>query len=304
MTMKAKGPILPPQLFIINFMKLFSLKRFSFVLIILLVSSFSVWAASGEYIYRQRVNWVKLSEANQKDLPPGELTHPYTSITVEQMEAMLLSVKISQKYVLKKEVDTSDVFSTWEAHKYAPMIVEALAKATPDQVVNFSIVHKRPFFILRNDRLSMANVFVASDGLHIQFSKIFAQLSGDYEASAHMEKALRDAKTLRVSLAAQAGQVLSYTSPTELILDPNYDFVAHVQKEQNEQEASDEQEMKGAEKKEKKSATKKEETSVASVPSEGESATDRLKQLEDLKRQKLITDQEYTTLRQKILSDL
>lgn len=286
------------------------MKKLFLTLFLVLCPASSLLASSNDTLYRQRVNWVKLSEISPKNLPEGELRHPYTSLTTDQVEAMLLSIKIDKKYVLKKKVDTIDLFSIWEAHKYAPMIVEALAKATPDQVVNFSIVHKRPFFILRNDRLTMANVFVAGDGIHFQFIKIFAQLTGDYEASAHMDKAIREAKGLRVTLGAQPGQILSYDSPMELILDSSYDFVAHVQKEQNEEAALDQKEMKGSDKTEKKSAVKEPLPVSPSAPeassSEGQSqnAADRLKQLEELKRQKLITEQEYQTLRKKILSDL
>jgi hypothetical protein len=71
----------------------------------------------------------------------------------------------------------------------APLFVEALSKVTNDQVVNFSVVHKRPTFIIRNDRLTLGNIFVASDGIHFQFTKLFAVLEGDYEASAEINKA-------------------------------------------------------------------------------------------------------------------
>lgn len=278
--------------------------------VLFFLASTDLMASSGDYIYRQRINWVKLQDASSKEFSAGELKHPSTSITTTQMEAMLLSIKISKKYVLSKQVDAVDVFSEWEAHKYAPMIVEALAKATPDQTVNFSIVHKRPFFILRNDRLSMANVFVASDGVHFQFIKIFAQLNGDYEASAHMDKAIRDAKSLRITLEAHAGQVLSYDSPTELTMDPGHDFVTGVKKEQAEEAAEDQENMKG--KKSRVNHPSKKTADIASppsvspavVPEVAGTVSERLKQLEDIKHQKLITEQEYTTLRQKILSNL
>lgn len=259
------------------------MKRISLVLLIIILgfySSAQVWGDS-PYIYRQRVNWVKIDKASPKEFPLHDLKHPYTALTPEQMEAMLFSIKISKRYTLKKEIDSVDVFSSWEARKYAPYLVEALAKAEPEQVVSFSIVHKRPFFILRNDRLTMGNLFVASDGIHFQFTKLFAKLEGDYEASGHMDKAVRNAKTMRVTLEAQAGQQLSYASATEVILDPNYNFLAQVEQYKAEEKAQESKEMKGS-----------------------GAIEERLGRLEDLKKQKLITEKEYQDLRKKILSEI
>ncbi|MBI2338847.1 MAG: SHOCT domain-containing protein [Deltaproteobacteria bacterium] len=271
--------------------------------------------ADAEYIYRQRINWVKLDRASPKDVPLGSLKHPYTGLTVEQMEGMLLSVKISKRFLLKKEIDSADVFNSYEAKKYAPFIVEALAKATPDQVAHFSIIHKRPFFILRNDRLTMGNVWAADDGIHFQFQKLFAKITGDYEASAQMDKAIRNAKSLRVTLEAGEGQQLSYASATEIILDPGYDFVAQAYREQEEDRLAEEEEMKG--KKAKKEAKKKKEESqdLSPAPTASRAAKNapssasgdvaaRLRRLDALKKEKLITEQEYQQKRKEILSEI
>ena len=135
--------------------------------------------SQSNYLYRQRLNWVKISKANPKEVPLGSLKHPYQALSVEQMEAMLLSVKLSKKHLLKHELSTLDVFNSWEARRIAVYIVDALAKVDADHVVNFSVIHKRPVFILRNDRLSVGDVWAAEDGLHIQFEKLFAKIEGD-----------------------------------------------------------------------------------------------------------------------------
>ncbi len=272
-----------------------------------------VWGGS-DYIYRQRVNWVKLEKADSAKVSFGDIQHPSTSISTEQMEAMLLSIKISKKHLLKKEIDTVDVFNSWEARKFAPLLVEGLAKAAPEEVVNFAIVHKRPLFILRNDRLTVGNVFVASDGLHFQFTKLFAKLDGDYEASANRDKALRRAKTMRVNLEAHEGQMLSYTSATEIILNPTYDFIKNVQVEQAQREAEEAEAMKAKSerkksKEEKTTAYSNADTAMTPVVKTSDSSqsgdlSDRLRRLEELKQQKLISDQEYQDLRKKILSEL
>lgn len=299
----------------------------------LLILQSTLVLADAEYVYRQRINWVKIDKASPKNVPLGSLRHPYTALTVEQMEGMLLSIKISKRFLLKKEVDSADVFNSYEARKYAPFIVEALAKASPDQTVNFSIIHKRPFFILRNDRLTMGNAWVADDGIHFQFAKLFAKMTGDYEASAQMDRAVRNAKSLRVTLEAGEGQQLSYASATEIILDPAYDFAAQAYRELEEDRLAEEEAMKGKKAKKEKKAKKKDEeepasqtpstatvssgspstsgskpsavtTSSSSSSSSSGDVASRLRRLEQLKKEKLITNQEYRQKREEILSEI
>src|SRR3990167_4508218 len=166
---------------------------FAVLLCLVLLPSFA--SAGSTFIYRNRANWVKIDKASPKKMPLGHIMHPATNIPEEQMEAMLISVKIAKRYVLKKEVYSADVFDSWEARKFASYIVQALAQADADHVVNFSIIHKRPTFILRNDYISMGNIWVSEDGVHIQFDKLFSKITGDYEASASMDKLIRGAKT-------------------------------------------------------------------------------------------------------------
>lgn len=279
---------------------------FSACFLVLIYAVTSV--AASNYIYRKRVNWVKTIKANPKDVPLGALHHPYTKITAEQMEAMLLSIKIAKKYMLKKELKTIDVFNSWEARKFAPYLVEALSKVDPDRVVHFSIVNKRPVFILRNDRLTMGNLWVAEDGVHFQFKKLFAKLTGDYESSGEMDKLIRKAKTLRVTLDAHDGQKLSYESPTEIILDPQYNFIDQVYKEREAERLAEEEYMKGKGKKKKKkskgSYQQANNSSSSSDDAQRGDAAERLRKLENLKKEKLISDQEYKTLREKILSEI
>lgn len=261
--------------------------------------------AKSKYIFRQRLNWVKIIKADPKDVPLGTLSHPYRSVTVDEMEAMLLSIKVSKRYVLKKEIKTADVFNSWEARKFAPHLVEALRKVDADQVVHFSVIHKRPIFILRADYLTMGNLWVSTDGVHFQFTKLFAKMVGDYQASANMDKAVRKAKTRRLSLEAGDGQKLSYESTTEIIMDPNYDFINQVAREQEEQRLADEEFLLGKKKGKKKTRKSKQArlSGTSEVATSGD-ITARLKRLENLKKEKLITQKEYQELRKKILSDI
>lgn len=274
--------------------------------------------ASDDYIYRQKVNWVKFTKV-PKELQATGMTHPYTAITADQMEGMLRSIKIDQRYLLKKDIETTEVFNSWEARKFAPLFVEALAKAQADQVVNFAIIHKRPLFLLQNDKLSTGNLWVSADGIHIRFSRLFAKIDGDYESSVEMDKSIRRSKTMRVSLDSGPGQKLSYNGPMEIILDPAYDFVSATRKDDQIQLKADEEELKPKDKRAKAAEDKKvkaaktaatiEEKTIPAPASNstntaGGSSAERLKKLDDLKKQKLISDKEYQELRKKILSDL
>lgn len=255
--------------------------------------------AESNYLYRQRVNWVKINKASPKEVVLGSLKHPVTGITDEEMEAMLLSIKLSKKYLLKNEAISLDVFSSWEAHKLAPYLVAGLRQADADHVVNFAVIHKRPLFILQNDHLSIADVWVADEGMHIRFSKLFAKIEGDYEASANMDKSVRKAKTMRVSLDFQPGQKLSYASPMEIILDPNFNFGAGVAADVAKDKAEEEVMLKG-----KPAPVVSKPVVVVAPAPESQDAADRLKKLDELKKKKLITDSEYQKLRNKILQEI
>lgn len=265
------------------------MKITSFLFSIFLFSSVA-FAKSEDYLFRQRLDWVKIRKASAKEVPVGNLTHPF-SVSTDQMEAMLRSIQIGKKYLLKKELRTRDVFNESEARKYAPFIAEGLSKVDPEQVVHFSLVHKRPIYFLKNDFISMGNVWVDSEGVHVSFSKLFAALKGDYEASAEMDRAVHRAKSRRVSLDAGPGQKLSYQSVIEIILDPAHDFGPAVA--QKDTAVSEEM----TKKKEKKS--KRQEEQPAKAP---EAVSERLQELDRLKKEGLVSPQEYQELRKKILS--
>lgn len=288
------------------------MKRILIAALVLFVCADSA-VAMENYIYRQKINWVKFMKV-PKEIPAADIKHPATTVNADQMEAMLRSIKISKRHLLSKEIDNLDVFNSWEAHKYAPLFVEALAKAQADQVINFAIIHKRPLFLLQNDKLSTGNLWNAADGLHIRFTRLFAKISGDYQSSGEMDKAIRRTKTTRVSLEAGAGQKLSYNGPMEIILEPSYDFISDTKREDQIQLKAEEEELKPADKREKVAEEKPKRRSTAEsktpikktepVSAETGTAAERLKKLEDLKAQKLITEKEYQELRKKVLSEI
>jgi hypothetical protein len=167
-------------------------------------------------------------------------------------------------------------------------------------------VHKRPYFILRHDYISIINIFVADNGIHFNFSKLFAKLNGDYEQASNFDEQVQKAKGIRVSLEAHKGQTI-LSDQDEVILALNYDFANDVLiANANEAVANQTKAEKKAAKKKGKTDTNT--TAVAqTTPTPTGSADNvksRLETLEQLKKDKLITDGEYQQKKSEILNSL
>lgn len=274
---------------------------FLFLTISFFVSDAPTWAMSKNYIYRSRANWVKLVKLSNKQLAGVELKHPSTGLATDQINAMLQSLHITKGAFFKKEVTSNEIFTAEEAAKYAPLLARALSQAQPNQIVNLGIVHKRPYFILRHDYISIINIFIADNGVHFNFSKLFAKLQGDYQQASNVDEYIQKAKGLRVSLEAHKGQTI-LSDQDEVILDVNYDFADDVMI------ANADEEVANQAKAEKKAAKKKGGTNtVVTQTTPTSSAGDvksRLETLEQLKKDKLITDVEYTQKKSEILNSL
>ena len=260
-----------------------------FALLILCCTVAQTGFATKYYLYRSRANWVKLVKLSNKQLAGESLQHPYNKLNPAQMEAMLLSLNLNKNSAFKKEITTSEIFSIDEAKKFAPYIIDALSQAAANQVVNVAIVHKRPKSILQNDHFSMINIFVSDDGVHFYFTKLFAKLGSDYQQASKMDEAISKAKSLRVSLAASEGQKLAFGDADELIIDPNYDFINNTHR------------LVPAETEYKPTGKK---TQVAKNTAPEADTAARLKKLDELKKQKLITDAEYAQKRKEILGGI
>src|SRR3989339_311578 len=128
--------------------------------------SASVFADSKTYVFRKRAEWVKLVKLSNKQMGGQVLLHPHTAVSVKTMTDILSGLKMNKAQGLKKGFKTNEVFSSEEAKKYAPFIGQALGQAGRNQVVNVSVVHKRPYFMVRHDYLSLINVYVKDDGIH------------------------------------------------------------------------------------------------------------------------------------------
>ncbi len=269
----------------------------SLVLAALFIQPTTAFAKS-DYIYRNRINWVKLDELSKKQLAGVELLHPSSTISEAQMHAMLLSIQMNKGAAFKNDIKTTDVFDEDEATKYAALIVQALAQAAPNEVVSVSVVNKRAAMVVRNDHLTMLNVFVTAEGVHFYFGKLFAKLDGDYMEVSKMDQTIRNAKSMRVALTAASGQRLSFGVEDELILDPNFDFVNNVAKTQMPADT------KSPQKTVAKTTTPTSATAPAVETAPTETIEERLQNLENLKQKGLISDKEYKAKKKEVLDEI
>lgn len=275
------------------------------LMLILCVFASDALALGKNYLYRSRASWVKLEKLGKKELAGQTLSHPAAHLTTATMEAMLMSLQMQKGQIFKKELNTTQVFNDLEAKKFAPYIVEALAQATPYQVVNISVIHKRPYFILRNDYVSNVSIFVTEKGVHFYFNKLFARLEGDYQQASNIDEALNNAKSIRVDLAAGPGQQLTMNDGKEIVLAAGFDFATGVAALKQQQADEDSEALKAkSERKQKKSKTDDVAVTSTTTSSSSTSIADRLRALDDLKKQKLITETEYQQKKKEILQNL
>ncbi|HCU23724.1 MAG TPA: hypothetical protein DF383_01805 [Deltaproteobacteria bacterium] len=277
---------------------------------------------AGNKIYQQpnnQASFVKLEKFKEKGVT---LNHPYT-FTEDQLKAMLESLRYGKKLILLKESKNRTLFEQEYIDKFASYLVEAFAKAKPDQAVVWSVVQKRPYVILRNDKLTIVRMWVTGSELHIDFLKVEAKLQGDYQAKTTGQRLIDEAVGVGVTLEPQQGQKFALDTTRELILDLNADWPQIAA----DLEAEDERLRQEAEarKKNKKEAT------VTSAPPDSRSgstvmgrtvevpattdippssakdqsdAQARLTELKNLKDKGLITEKDYEKKKAEILKDL
>lgn len=268
--------------------------------ILFLVFTSTSFAKNDSVIYRHRTDWVKLVDLSKKELAGNQLLHPCSSLSVPQMTAMLMSLQVNKSQIFSKGFKTSEIFTADEAQKYAPYIIEALGKANANQVVNASIVHKRNYFVLKNDYLSMINVFITDAGVHFNFAKLFAKIEGEYAQAGQIDKAIKKAKSIRVALETSQGQTL-VSDVDEIILDPSFDFG------QGPVIAPSQIAVTTPTKTKTTLPAKTAPAVVATTPTvepAGDDVKTRLEQLEELKKSKLITASEYKEKKEEILKGL
>jgi hypothetical protein len=220
------------------------------------------------------------------------------------MKALLSSIKFNKKILLLKDIENRDLFDEKNVEFLTPYLVEAFQKAKPEEAVVVSYFTRDSKLVIQNDRLTVMRAYVKSDGLHIKFTKIYAKLLGD-RTTQGAASASSQARGLRVTLELQEGQNRVAWDPEELVFDLNHFAGAAVAEKA-------EPAKKGKTKKEKQGKEIVAEEAVKPVQKKTASASDdtgdktvrdRLKELDQLKADALITDKEYQAKRKELLNN-
>lgn len=262
--------------------------KIKLVLAFLLLSSLSF---ASEYLYRGRVEYIRIEKAN-RDIAKKTLSHPYI-FTDDTMRGILSSLRFSKKVLIVKDIEERRLFSDRSVEFLLPYLVRGFSKLKEKEQIHFAFIEQDPKFLIRSDRLTAATLFVEGGMLHIRFGKIFAKLLGDYERKGQ-EHLLNDARSLGLSLEYSPGVEPSAEDDKEVLINLAYDFTKSPPVL-----AGSEKEKKGRGlKKEVEKEAKKETVEPSKNPRE------RLREIEKLRQEELITDKEYREKRREILKEL
>lgn len=213
--------------------------------------------------------------------------HP-VEIDVAQIKNALASIKTEELFFSKwKEGD--NVFNNEEAGRLAPLLSEAFGKAKSNQWVNFSILVIRDGYLGKTDHLTDGIAFVKEGKINIVFLNInyeiiIANMSRPYDRKKdrnYGDPRLIISTDYFVRLLSDPAK--GYSKPSTehnnwIIIDPNKVLEARLQE--------------------------KEETKMEKIKTQGLNVTERLKILQELKDEKIITEEEYLQKRKAIIEDL
>lgn len=261
-------------------------KRLTIVLVaVALVTGCGFKNRKGYFYDNHRFNYVKVEKfAKAKG---RDINHPY-QFTEPQMSTILKLVQIKKGVFYSKDEKIKEVFDSYSIGKLTEPIVRGFSELKPDQKLAFSFLVKAPKIILRDDRLTNGWMWVEDGKLHIEFADFYVKVTGDIDKRGYT--ALRQAQSARgleVSLDIQAGQ--EYGSSTkELVIDPGTFTKIAEERVQKEAELA-------------KMGVK---DTVRIEVVRDKSVNQRLKELDTLKKQRMLTEEEYQKKRQEILNGL
>lgn len=228
-----------------------------------------------------RMDFVKLETMRKKEMAARAPQHPAV-ITIDQMKQYLSAILVSEKDLLKKTPEIVKVFNDKSVDFLSPILVKAFSKAKPDQMVVFSWLTKDPLVVLRNDRIVIGECWVTNNQLHIQFNKLLARLIGDTDKRGNFDTVIGRSKGLRIKLLASAAVSPIGKNGLEAVipLDGDFSTVGDVDSVAGGGDGKDS----------KKSASR--------------GIKDRLTDLDQLRKDKMITEAEYQNKRKALLESL
>ncbi|MBI2083249.1 MAG: hypothetical protein HYT76_06730 [Deltaproteobacteria bacterium] len=254
------------------------MKTHRMLIVLGLFASFS--CSSSQYIYRSpnRLDYVRLAKA--KGAEKEGLRHPHR-FEPDKIREVLRSIRFNKKALIQREVMEEHLFEERHIEFLTPYLIEAFQKATADQVVVASYFTQRRKWGLTDDRLTIFRAYLKEDGFHLRFEKLYAKMLGD-RTTKGTERVIHEARGMRVSLEVQPGQDRISWDPEELVI--HLDSRPKTQKETKGDHEDDEE-------------VQKTKVKIKTV-------RERLKELERMKEEELITEKEYQKKRKELLREL
>jgi hypothetical protein len=252
-------------------------------------------------VTNKRLNYVKLVEVKASVAEEHNMSHP-VDIPTSKMRDILEALTLSKEHLIGEKVDTRQVFDERAVGYLAPALSRAFREAKPNEEVQFSYVVKSPYFIIRNDRLTMIDAWVSGNELFLDFKKLYAKLSGDTDKRGNMSKIVSRAKGLRVSLDLQPGQQMASVGSRTLVVDLNYVPVVASTAETSSDGVK--RTSKSKRTVDDDAAASSKEAAAVDAAVDSDPATRRLEKLDALRKRGLITKKEYKAKKKEILNDL
>lgn len=248
-------------------------------------------ALADDFIYKSpnKIDFIKIGKV-KKNEKEGGLKQPYT-FDPDQIRAILRSVHFNKKVMMVKSIQNQGLFTEQNIEFLTPYLIEAFKKVKDDQAVIVSYFTRHTNVVIQDDRLTVFRAFVKEDGLHIRFTKLYAKILGD-RTTMGAERAAQEARGLQVSLELQPGQNRIGWDPEEIVFDLNHFTAIGVVNTPDKSAETVEQE---------KAAKKKTATPPAD---EKKSIRVRLKELDQLKKDEMITEKEYQEKRKELIREL
>jgi hypothetical protein len=211
------------------------------------------------------------------------------------MREILSNLRLSKGHLLSDKVDSREIYDEKAINFLAPALSRAFRDAKPNEEVQFSYVVKNPYFILRNDRLTMVDAWVSGNDLYLEFRKLFAKLTGDTDKRGYTSKTVSRARGLRVSLELGPGQTMAAVGSKTMIVNLAQDY------------SMPKPTPTAGEAAVKQVASNDVTTTTSAAPTAAPAADDttrRLEKLDMLRKRGLISNKEYKQKKSEILKDL
>ncbi len=159
-----------------------------------------------EEIYTSKTIQVKLVEEvdkSGKTIPKG-YSHPW-NVDNRTLEALLASICYRNGVPFLKKKDR-EAFPKLERLRLLEPLRKAFARATPDQAVDFTLLHSKKWMLFQRDYLTDGLMFVREGAFHCAFRNIAFEELADPEGTAGPFRGDPTERPYRTSWSLEAGE--------------------------------------------------------------------------------------------------